>query len=1159
MSATPRESPYLGLHSFKESDKDLFFGRDGEKQQLLQHVKRAPLTVLFGRSGLGKSSLLEAGLFPLLRDERYFPIKVRLNFTADALRPIDQVRKAITTEIEKHHFEARPPREGESLWQYFHTVEFWDERNWVHVPVLVFDQFEEAFTLGRAHPDRDESLGMLADVAENRIPDALRRGIEEGSDELPESYDRQPVRIVFSLREDHLGQLENLRGLLPSVYENRYRLTPMTGAQALEAVSKPSEGLVDETVAKAIVRFVAAAGDGHTKAETIELEKLQIEPALLSLMCDELTRMAGSPDKISNKLVQDASEDVLRDFYERGVANLGEQVRVFVEDRLLTSDGYRTTVALRDALKVPGVTEEAMDALVDRRLLRREDRLEIPHLEIIHDVLRGVIKSSRDNRLERQALAAREKARETERQRRIQRISIVTLVCAALIMGFLAREAFQEKREAERQRDLLLTANAIVRAEGQRGRVGALLARQAYLYASRRPAQAIAEVDQTLRSLLAEPLPGAILRASDRGLTSVAFSPAHGIVAVGGEDRKVTLWSTASEEPLDVLYGGPEPSLSFSRNGRMLASADKLGSIRLWDISPSKAALRHKMNEPGAVHDVAFSPDGMQLATASEDGRVRLWDLGNLDAQPRSFGAHRGAVRSLAFGLDSSTLVTGGDDQAVILWELHVSSLDKFEQRAAFHGNQAAVLSVDMSPRARLIASGGADGTVRVWNVEDPFESGLLGRHSGPVRSVIFSPDERFLASDGAAVVGARDGAKLWSLTDPDAGAFVFPPESERASFISLAFDGEGKTLAAASNAGAIELLHIPGAQRTVGVPTGQVNSLVFTRDRAWLLAGGFGGITAIDLEFDREPHFIATDGAVWLLAISPDGKTLAAGSENPAEVALWLLNDLDRQPTVLPGYENERAVYSVAFSPDGRMLATSGGNETVRLWDMEALSKKPRTLHTEQRHVPFVLFTPDGAKLVTAGADGSIRVWNRERLEKPTRVLTGHESTVVSMALDRDGSLLASGDGDGTIRLWDLEAGEERALLRGHEGAVNFLAFRPDGHILASTGSDGTARLWDLESDNLKASVLRFGDRFANALAFSPDGRNLALGLSNRVILWVARTEDLAGLVCDVVPWNLSPEEWREYLGDVPYESTCPGLPIRPVRQQTASRSGTR
>lgn len=431
------QNPFAGLQAFGEGDQAFFHGRDSERRELFRLVRRHALTVLFGRSGLGKTSLLQAGLCPLLRDASFVAVPVRLDFTpGDSLE--GRIKDRIGEVLREQSIEAPPVDRSSTLWEYFHQARWWDARNRLLTPVLICDQFEEIFTLGRGDGRIGPLLAELADLIENRIPAVVRE--RQADRELPFSYDRQNVRVVLSLREDFLPHLEGLRSLLPSIARNRFRLTAMRGAQALESILLPAGSLVSEEVALEILHIVTGEDQGR-----VPLESLEVEPALLSLFCREINerRLEHGLPAITTELVRAARGRILSDFYDRSFAGLRPELRSFVEERLLTASGFRHSEPLEEALGRPGITDEALARLVDRRLLRLEPRLGRLHVELIHDVLTAVAQESRDRR------RLRERRR---RQVRRATAALVLLGGAAFAIGMAAVRDLRLRREAEADR-----------------------------------------------------------------------------------------------------------------------------------------------------------------------------------------------------------------------------------------------------------------------------------------------------------------------------------------------------------------------------------------------------------------------------------------------------------------------------------------------------------------------------------------------------------------------------------------------------------------------------------------------------------------------------------------------------------------------------------
>ena len=453
MVALDPENPWLGLFSYSEETRAYFHGRDEEAAELARRVQRKLLTVLFGQSGLGKTSLLRAGLVPRLRDAGFCPVYVRVDYAPESPVPSEQIKQAILRATGEAGHWTRPGSaiEGESLWEFLHHREdlLRDRDGNTLMPLLIFDQFEEIFTLGQADDAgrlrAHQFLEQLADLIENRPPAALEARIEEDDDAATDfDFARADYRVLIALREDYLAHLESVKDIMPSITQNRMRLARMNGTQALSAVVKPGGKLVSQEVAEAIVRFVAGGS---------ELGNAEIEPSLLSLVCRELNtaRLAQKRREISADLLAGSRDTILSEFYERALADQPAGVRRVVEDDLLTESGYRESLAeerVRKALAAAGAAPDALSTLVNRRLLRIEERLDMRRVELTHDVLCSVVLASRNSRREREARedAERRLAAQREREAAIHRALVrartIASVCIVLMLLAVAGAIF---------------------------------------------------------------------------------------------------------------------------------------------------------------------------------------------------------------------------------------------------------------------------------------------------------------------------------------------------------------------------------------------------------------------------------------------------------------------------------------------------------------------------------------------------------------------------------------------------------------------------------------------------------------------------------------------------------------------------------------------
>lgn len=232
---------------------------------------------------------------------------------------------------------------------------------------------------------------------------------------------------------------------------------------------------------------------------------------------------------------------------------------------------------------------------------------------------------------------------------------------------------------------------------------------------------------------------------------------------------------------------------------------------------------------------------------------------------------------------------------------------------------------------------------------------------------------------------------------------------------------------------------------------------------------------------FEGHTHFI------WCVTFSPDGSTLASGS-NDNTVKLW---DASTGKTITTLQGHTGPVYTVSFSPDGTTLASASTDGTLKLWDLAA-GKDTVTLPAHPGGARCATFSPDGTLLVSGGEDNVVRLWDIAT-GKHTVTLQGHSERVASVAFSPDGRTVASGSWDNTARIWDVATGLERATLRGHTSWVLSVAFTPNGKRLASASSDNTIRIWEVVTAKNAATFHGGPNQYDGNLAFSPDGRTLA------------------------------------------------------------------
>jgi WD40 repeat protein len=1072
------DNPWPGLSAYGEADSHFFWGRRREIDTLFRMVQRETLTVVFGPSGVGKTSLLNAGVFPKLRDACFLPVGIRLDHTATA-NLIEQTRDAVAAAARSRDIILEPFSEplatdAETLWEYLHRMEFWDRHNQPITPVLIFDQFEELFTLGKP-PVEEQFISELADLVENNIPRTVQTRLTDTGKKLEYDPSCSHYKIVLSLREEFVARLDRHRSSMPLVMHNRLPLSAMNGEQAMEAVLGPGGHLIDAPLAEQIVRFVAAEKPQEPR---LGLKYLFVEPAYLSVFCQELNIARHQQDRITPDLLERNRDSILIDFYERSVADISPSARIFIEENLLTASGYRDSIAVEDAL-LKGLSLEELSLLEKRRLLRREDRMNVPRIELVHDRLTGVVKARRNARileeagqkeaLERQAMLDSARALKNRRNfyASIAIIFVVTTLCAGW-MWYLADQ--NEKKAVE--------ASNLAISEAKNAQT--IQSNINYL-------QGIEMIEKGETSKALASLAMAIRNHPDKQHKYAAARIANLFI-----QRVFALPLTKPLQHEDWVN-----SASFSPDGTKIVTASRDKTARVWDAATGKP-LNKPLQHEDWVNSAVFSPDSSKIVTASRDKTARVWDAatGELLNKPLQ---HEGWVNSAVFSPDGSKIVTASGDKTARVWDAATGeSLNEPLQ----HDNwvNSAVFSPDNSKIVTASVDNIARNTARVWDAATgkPLTEPL--KHGSCVNSAVFSPD-----SSRIVTTSSDKNARVW---DAATGNPVTEPLQHRGDVYSAVFSTDGTKIVTASEDNTARVW-----DAATGKPLTEhllhrywVNSAVFSTDGDRIVTASADYTAQMWDAATVKPSaesMIQHEKNVYLATFSPDGtKIVTASEDNTARV--W--DAATGKPLTEEPVQHGGPVYSAVFSSDNTKIVTASEDKTARVWDAD--TGKPLTEEPIQHGGPVysAVFSSDNTKIVTASEDKTARVWDADT-GKPLTAPMQHEYGVTSALFSPDGSKIITAPADNTTRVWDAAAGSPLTEPMQHRRRVTSACFSPDGSKIATASEDNTARVWDAATGNPLTEPMQH-ENCVNAAIFSPDGSSIITASSdNTTRVWDAAT----------------------------------------------------
>jgi WD40 repeat protein len=1173
--ATARACPFVGPRSFRFGEP--LFGRGREVTRLLNLLIAERIVLMFSPSGAGKTSLIQAGLIPALREEDFFDlpiIRVQQPATPEAAGAL-QVNRFLRGTLES----LERPRPGVDQAHPEHLTGHGElapaVRQWAdslgptadgRAPnlVLIFDQFEEILT---------------TDPADFAAKEAF-------FDQLGSALRDPGLWALFAMREEYIAALEPFLNRIPRRLASRFRLDLLDAQAAREAFEKTFQSGDISVAPEAATRIVDDLRGMKVQRPDGTSEKVlgpHVEPVHLQIvglrlwnrygsdpsitLLDE-THLSGTEGSVNSALVGYYADNAREIGASTGV---GERaVREWCEGQLITDQGLRGQV-LRGHGQTLGLPEPVIQKLIDAFLVRAEVRHGLTWYELAHDRLIEPVRDDnhewrqqhlhpsllraadweradrsdslllRDRELEEAELWAG--ANETlltalereyldlsrsewdaeQRSRRATRLVIATgigvLLCATLGFIYLWRraEGMRVRAENERQRTEQLSREAWRRNSELLIERGIALCQQG-------------RVDHGLLWLM-------------RGLEHVhKLNPADPTL-----DHLARLELAAWRAELTTLgwfqrSGREVNAVALSPDGRTVLIGTRDKEMRLWNAASGRlwdvASGRPKgppLEYGGDVPPVALSPDGRTVLTGGPNNTARLWDaesgrqVGPLEHGPiKSPAGNLNRVVAVAFGPDGHTALTGSSDHTARLWDV-----ESRRPKDPPLPHDDTVDKVALSPDGRTALTV-CRNKARLWDVGS-------GRLKGPplehdhdrILAVGFGPD------GPVALTGTSDHAEY--VPGPDMPAVL---THERPDFTVRLWDVESRLPKGPP-------LKIDEAVKAVAMSSGGRTVLTSSGDpdrpaRLWDLVSG----RPKDLPLKH-------DAAVNAVAMSPDGRTALTVCED-GTARVWILAPGQPRGTTL---KHPVPVSSVAMSPNGRTVLTGYGEET-QLWDVGSGRPKGPPLEPDGSGFAKVLavaFGPDGRTALISNL-GPTQLWDVESRQPKGPPLNAPLSPAVAMS--PDGRTALTGGLANIATLWDAESGRQMGLLLEHGpplapdgkdvNMVVAVAFGPDGRIALTGSTDHTARLWDVGSGQPGCDLRLMEVKNVSEIPTKGKALLIAADLGDRVLFrlfdhdgrmameWMARDinemrlPDLAGQVDDLkkqllnlwLPGELSADE---------------------------------
>jgi WD40 repeat protein len=1068
-----RESfnPYKGLASFDDSELDalFFFGREREREIIAANLMAARLTVLYGDTGVGKSSILRAGV---VRHLRGLPdpggVVVFDEWQDDPAGALRREVAAVTglapTDGLADTLEACATIVGGEI-------------------LVILDGFEEYF---------------------------LYHGSEGGAgtflEDFSDAVTRTGLRAAFlvAIREDALAKIDRFKGRIPNLFGNYLRLDHLDRTAGREAIRGPVDRYnqlngaqtfaIEALLVDAVLDQVAAgkvdlsrkgrgAAENGRTGERIEAPFLQL---VMARLWEAETQTGSHVLRLETLASLGGAEQIVRDHLEGALAALDadqQDTAAAVFNHLVTPSGAKIA---HDASDLGGYLgtgssrlEPVLALLAAQRILRPVPGMagsDQPRYEIYHDILADPVLAWRSrHESEREVERVQEAA--ARRHRRLLAIAVAAVLLAGAMAG-VTIFAFSQRSEAQKQADRAKQETQVANGNAEKFRRAEGRANRNASRAKKNAERAAKNAQRAKRNeRRANRNAAQASRNAERAKKAEANAKANLVLAQAETKRAnaaATAASNANNKTTESLKNeqvaerNATASAHVAREANSKAQAEKKQADQNANQATAQALAATALTELNTAPEQALS-DALKSAQLNPSGAESVLRSALLASRVQAILPVNGAASTAAVSPGSSesrtrsfrtttvsenrSVLAVGDSSGLRLYDVLSGKLIRTLKVGA------KVAAIAFSPDGRLVATASPNGYVTVWEVASGRAVHRLSHAGHPVRSVAFSHDGRLLAT------GSNNRrAEIWNVAT---WQLAVPPVPHPHAVSLVAFSPDDRLLLTVDGANA----------RLIDVATGQIVNVLAQRD------------------------------GIRTATFSPDGAFVATGGTGiHATGQLWSVPDGRAVGKVLAGHGGD--IVSESFSPEGKLLVTASEDDTARVWSVPD-GDLVTNLVAHRNPVRTAVFSPDSRWIVTASRDGTARVWD---LGGSSRfLLAGDRGPLSAAFFTRDGRSVVTTSDDGSARLWDPGTTPELKRLGIHSAAcakppnrppscpqpsaVNTVSVSPDGRFALSAGDDGTVRVWPLGGG--RARTLQLGGRVTTA-SWSHDGKSILAASDN-------------------------------------------------------------